>query len=214
MQKKIILFIGVAIAAISIATGAGFTLNDPGEKQETFSLPALDFTYNESNLKLKQNLESQEISMSSPLKLSTISNINEFCTFFENEELQNQVQYCTSTELLDSQGEYLGNIHMIGTRQTPKIVLAVIQSDPFWENLDSVKTVYNTIVKDLVCDCWNDAKPSNIETVADWIEQQRAFHTSATKPTSKSDLSLSGMKLQMELTTNTEGYLWKLLISG
>ena len=213
MEKKILIYIGISIAVISIIASIGLTLNDE-EKQETFSLPELDFGYNESNLKLKQNLESREISMSSPLKLATISNINEFCTFFENDKLQNLVQYCTSTELLDSDGNYLGNIHMVGNRQAPKIVLSVIQSDPFMENIDDVKTVFSTVVKDLVCDCWDDVKPSNIDTVADWVEKQRAFHTSATKPTSKSDLSLSEMQLQLELTTNTEGYLWKLLISG
>jgi hypothetical protein len=214
MQKKIFVYIGIAIIAVSIVTGVGLTLNDDEKQQDTFSLPELEFTYDESNLKLKQNLESHEISMSSPLKLTTISNINEFCTFFENEVLQNQVEYCTSTELLDSEGNYLGNIHMVGNSRTPKIVLVVIQADPFWENLDSVKTVYSTVVEDLVCDCWNEIQPSDIQTVADWVDKQRDFHTSDTKPTSKSNLDLAGMQLQMELTTNTEGYLWKLLISG
>ena len=214
MQKKMFVYIGIAIIAVSIVTGVGLTLNNGGEKQSNFSLPELEFTYNESNLKLKQNLETQEISMSSPLKLTTISNINEFCTFFENEALQNQVEYCTSTELLDSEGNYLGNIHMVGNSRMPKIVLAVIQSDPFWENLDSVKTVYSTVVEDLVCDCWNEVQPSDIQTVAEWVDKQRDFHTSDTKPTSKSILNLSGMQLQMELTTNAQGYLWKLLITG
>lgn len=214
MQKKIFVYIGIAIIAVSIVTGVGLTQNSDEEKQDTFSLPTLEFTYNDSNSKLKENLESQEISMSSPLKLSTISNIREFCTFFENEELQNQVEYCTSTELLDPEGKYLGNIHMVGNSRMPKIVLSVIQSDPFWENLDSVKTVYRTVIEDLVCDCWNEVQPSDIQTVAEWIDKQRNFHTSDTRPTSKSNLNLSGMQLQMELTTNTEGYLWKLLISG
>lgn len=214
MQKKIFVYIGVAIVAISIAVSVGLTFNGTDEKFNTLSLPELEFTYDESNSKLKQNLESQEISMSSPLKLSTISNIKEFCTFFESKELQNQVEYCTSTELLDSEGKYLGNIHMVGNSRMPKIVLAVIQSDPFMENLDSVKTVYSVLIEDLVCDCWNDVKPSDIETVAKWVDKQRDFHTSDTKPTSKSNLNLSGMQLQMELTTNTEGYLWKLLMSG
>ena len=214
MQKKIFLFIGVAIVAISIAAGVGFTLNDGGENLNTLSLPELEFTYNESNSKLKQNLELNEISMSSPIKLVSQKSLNEFCTFFENEDLQNQVEYCTSTELRDSEGNYLGNIHMVGNRQTPKVVLSLIQSDPFWQNLDSVKTVYGVVIEDLVCDCWNEVQPSDIETVDDWIEKQRDFHTSDTKPTSRSNLNLSGMKLQMELTTNNQGYLWKLLITG
>lgn len=214
MQKKIFLFIGIAIVAIAITSGVGFTLSDSNEKLKASSLPALDFTYTDSNISLKQNLEIKEISMSSPVKLVSKPQLNEFCTFFENEELQNQVEYCTSTELRDSEGKYLGNIHMVGTRQMPKIILALIQSDPFLQNLDSVKTVYSVVIEELVCDCWDDIKPSDIQTIAEWVDKQRDFHTSDTKPTSKSHLTLSGMQLQMELTTNTQGYLWKLLISG
>lgn len=214
MQKKIFLFIGVTIAALSIAVSVGLTMNVSTEKFNTLSLPELEFTYDESNLTLKQDLGAQEISMSSPIKLVSKSNLNEFCTFFENDDLQNQVEYCTSTELRDSEGTYLGNIHMVGTRQMPKIVLALIQSDPFMQNLDSVKTVYSVVIEDLVCDCWNEVHPSGIQTIAEWVDKQRDFHASDKKPTSKSNLDLSGMQLQMELTTNTQGYLWKLLISG
>ena len=214
MKKKIPIYIGASIAAVAVLATVGFTFTEEENIIEPLSLPELDFTYNDSNLILKQKLESKEISMSSPLKLSTISNINEFCTFFENDQLQNQVQYCTSTELLDSEGNYLGNVHMVGSRQMPKIVLTVLQSNPFMENLDDVKIVYGTVIENLVCDCWNEVKPSDLETVSAWIDKQREFHTSGSKPTSKSNLNLSGMQLQMELTTNTQGYLWKLLISG
>ncbi len=214
MKKKIFLYIGIAIVVISVVASASLISNDGDEKFNTLSLPELEFTYDDSNSKLKQKLEFFDILMSSPIKLINRNYLEEFCTFFENEELQNQVDYCTSTELRDSEGKYLGNIHMVGSRQMPKIILALIQTDPFWQNLDDVKTVYNVVIEDLVCDCWNEVQPGDIQTIAGWIDKQRDFHTSDTKPTSKSNLSLSGMQLQMELTTNTEGYLWKLLISG
>ncbi len=214
MKKKIFLYIGIAIVAISIVASVSLISNDGDEKFNTLSLPELEFTYDDSNSKLKQNLEFFDISMSSPIKLINRNYLKEFCTFFENEDLQKHVEYCTSTELRDSEGKYLGNIHMVGSRQMPKIILALIQTDPFMQNLDDVKTVYTIVIEDLVCDCWNEVQPSDIETVAGWVDKQRDFHTGDTKPTSKSNLSLSGMQLQMELTTNTEGYLWKLLISG
>jgi len=214
VQKKIFLYIGIAIVAISVVASVSLITNDDDEKFNTFSLPELEFTYDDSNSKLKEKLAIFDVSMSSPIKLINRNYLEEYCTFFENEELQNQVDYCTSTELRDSEGKYLGNIHMVGSRQMPKIILALIQTDPFWQNLDDVKTVYNVVIDDLVCDCWNEVQPGDIESVAGWVDKQRDFHTSDTKPTSKSNLSLSGMQLQMELTTNTEGYLWKLLISG
>ena len=214
MKKKIFLYIGIAIVAISIVASVSLISNDGDEKFNTLSLPELEFTYDDSNSKLKEKLAIFDVSMSSPITLINRNYLKEYCTFFENEELQNQVDYCTSTELRDSEGKYLGNIHMVGSRQMPKIILALIQTDPFWKNLDDVKTVYNVVIEDLVCNCWNEVQPGDIQTVAEWIDKQRDFHTSDTKPTSKSNLSLSGMQLQMELTTNTEGYLWKLLISG
>jgi len=214
VKKKIFLYIGIAIVAISVVASVSLISNDGNEKFNTLSLPELEFSYDESNSKLQQKLGFLDISMSSPIKLINRNYLEEFCTFFENEDLQNQVDYCTSTELGDSEGKYLGNIHMVGSRQMPKIILALIQTDPFWQNLDDVKTVYTVVIEDLVCDCWNEVQPGDIETVAAWVDKQRDFHTSDTKPTSKSNLSLSGMQLQMELTTNTEGYLWKLLISG
>ena len=214
MKKKIFLYIGISIVSISIVASVSLILNDEDKKFNTLSLPELEFTYDDSNSKLKEKLEFFDISMSKPIKLINRNYLEEFCTFFENEDLQNQVDYCTSTELRDSEGKYLGNIHMVGSRQMPKIILALIQTGPFMQNLDDVKTVYNVVIEDLVCDCWNEVQPGDIETVAGWVDKQRDFHTSDTKPTSKSNLSLSGMQLQMELTTNTEGYLWKLLISG
>jgi len=214
VKKKIFLYIGIAIVAISVVASVSLISNDGNEKFNTLSLPELEFTYDDSNSKLKQKLEFFDISMSSPIKLINRNYLEEYCTFFENDDLQNQVDYCTSTELRDSEGKYLGNIHMVGSRQMPKIILALIQTDPFMQNLDDVKTVFNVVIEDLVCDCWNEVQPGDIETVERWVDKQRDFHTSDTKPTSKSNLSLSGMQLQMELTTNTEGYLWKLLISG
>jgi hypothetical protein len=96
----------------------------------------------------------------------------------------------------------------------PKIVLVVIQTNPFMQNIEQIKLVFEQAIDDLVCNCWEDFEPSEIKTVSDWVEKQRAFHTSDTRPTSTSSLKLTDKNLQLELSTNAEGYLWKLLISG
>jgi hypothetical protein len=202
------------VAVLAIAVSLSFSLFNNDSELIPESLPELKFTYLESNAKLKESLASHGISMSSPVKLSTIKDIEKFCSFFADKNKQDQVDYCTSTELRDSDGEFLGNIHMVGSRNMPKIVLVLIQTDPFMQDLDEIKSVYDIVIENLVCDCWEDVKPSEIETVSDWVDRQKDFHTSDVKPTSKSNLSIMGMSLQMELTTNTEGYLWKLLISG
>ena len=214
MHKKKFLYIGISVAVLALAVSLSFSLFNNDAELITESLPELKFTYIESNAKLKESLASHGISMSSPVKLSTIKDIEKFCSFFADKNKQDQVDYCTSTELRDSDGEFLGNIHMVGSRNMPKIVLVLIQTDPFMQDLDEIKSVYDVVIETLVCNCWEDVKPSEIETVSDWVDRQKDFHTSDVKPTSKSNLSIMGMSLQMELTTNTEGYLWKLLISG
>jgi hypothetical protein len=214
VHKKKFLYIGISVAVLAIAVSLSFSLFNNDSELIPESLPELKFTYLESNAKLKESLASHGISMSSPVKLSTIKDIEKFCSFFADKNKQDQVDYCTSTELRDSDGEFLGNIHMVGSRNMPKIVLVLIQTDPFMQDLDEIKSVYDVVIENLVCNCWEDVKPSEIETVSDWVDRQKDFHTSDVKPTSKSNLSIMGMSLQMELTTNTEGYLWKLLISG
>jgi len=214
VHKKKFLYIGISVAVLALAVSLSFSLFNNDAELITESLPELKFTYIESNAKLKESLASHGISMSSPVKLSTIKDIEKFCSFFADKNKQDQVDYCTSTELRDSDGEFLGNIHMVGSRNMPKIVLVLIQTDPFMQDLDEIKSVYDVVIETLVCNCWEDVKPSEIETVSDWVDRQKDFHTSDVKPTSKSNLSIMGMSLQMELTTNTEGYLWKLLISG
>ncbi|MEX2313014.1 MAG: hypothetical protein WD650_03375 [Nitrosopumilaceae archaeon] len=214
MHKKKFLYIGIPVAVLALAVSLSFSLFNNDAELIPETLPELNFTYVDSNAKLKESLALHGISMSSLVKLSTIKDIEKFCSFFADKNKQDQVDYCTSTELRDSDGEFLGNIHMVGSRNMPKIVLVLIQTDPFMQDLDEIKSVYDVVIENLVCNCWEDVKPSEIETVSDWVDRQKDFHTSDVKPTSKSNLSIMGISLQMELTTNTEGYLWKLLISG
>lgn len=212
MNKKKFLYLGIAVAVFAFVVSISFGLSDKNSGINPQSLSEFKFTYLESNAKLKESLTPYDIAMSSPVKLSKISDIEKFCSFFADENIQQQVEYCTSTELHDSNGTFLGNIHMVGSTNMPKIVLVVIQTDPFFQNLDEIKIVYDTVIENLVCNCWEDVKPSQIETVADWVDRMKNFHTSDVKPTSKSDLSIRGINLEMELTTNTQGYLWKLII--
>jgi len=101
---------------------------------------------------------------------------------------------------------------MIGSPELPNLVLVLIQTDPFMSNLPEIKSIFRVVIENLVCNCWEDVKPSSINTIEEWIDRQRDFHSSAIKSTSKSNLSLEGKQLQIEITTNTEGYLWKLFV--
>ncbi len=212
MKKKNYIYIGIGIAIIAIIIPLSMLNFESEPLPETIS--DLDVTYQEANSILRQKLETHGISMSSPINLINKNTLNEFCSFFSDEIKQQKVEFCTSTELLDSEGNYLGNIHMVGSRSMPKIVLAVAQTNPFMENLDQIKLVYEETVDLLVCDCWEDFEPSGFKTVSEWVDKQREFHASDTRPTSASSVDIKNKNLQMELSTNTDGYQWSLVITG
>lgn len=205
MKKKIILLSSMAVL---ISVLAGFLIINFNAVSE----PELSISYVQTNKDLKNLLFDHHISMSSPLKLSGDA-ISQYCTFFANESLQNSIEYCTSTELLDSDGKYLGNIHMVGTSEKPRFVIGVIQVSPLLNNLDETKIVFQTLVDSLVCTCWEEEKPGGFESVSSWIDAANAHHLEAKKTTSKSEISGIAQKgLLLEITTNTEGYLWKFII--
>jgi hypothetical protein len=174
----------------------------------------IDFSYIDSNSLLKSSLASKGISMSSALKLSGGS-IAKYCTFYGDTEKQNSIEYCTSTELKDPDGKFLGNIHMVGSKDYPNAVLGIIQTDPHMSQIDSAKIVYQTMVESLVCDCWQIQKPGNLESVSAWIDIAKSHHLEEKGITSSSKISgLAQKQLFLEVTTNTEGYLWKFIISN
>ena len=210
MNKKF-LYIGAGIAVLIIALVLGLG------KDVEFALeysPELDFQYVSANAKLKENLDIYDISMSTPLEFGKPDLITKYCSFFDDENKQKLVEYCTSTELDDSDGNYLGNIHMVGSPRLPKLVLVLVQADPFVNELPEIKSVFGAVIETLVCKCWEEVKPSNINTINEWIDKHQEFHSSAVQTTSKSTLSLEGKMLQIEITTNTEGYLWKLFVAA
>ncbi|HWP78282.1 MAG: hypothetical protein AB1299_02450 [Thermoproteota archaeon] len=169
--------------------------------------------YIEYNMLLKEKLADKQISMSSPIKLQKQEDIEQYCAFFTNQEMQKLTEYCTSTEITDSSGIFLGNIHMVGSPYEPKIIITLVQTDPQMTQIESVKTIFDTVIRNMVCDCWEEVKPDGMDNVSQWVEGLRRFHQSDTQPHSKSkQLVLESKTVQMELTTNKDGYLWQLFI--
>lgn len=174
----------------------------------------IDLSYTNSNSIMKSSLASKGISMSSPLTFSGGA-IAKYCTFYGDKDKQNSIKYCTSTELKDSKGKFLGNIHMVGSMDSPNAVLGVIQTDPYMSQIDSIKTTYQVMVESLVCNCWQDKKPGNLESVSAWIDVAKSHHLEGKHTTSHSEIGgLAKKQLVLEVTTNTEGYLWKFIITN
>ena len=206
MNKKVLIPV---ISGIVITIIIAVFMIPTSEEAES---ETLSISYTETNKELQSILATNNISMSSALKLNGFS-IEKYCTFFADEAIQNAIKYCTSTELLDSDGQYLGNIHMVGTSGSPKYVIGVIQADPNVSQLNEIKTIYQTMIESLVCDCWEEEKPGGFESVSDWIDAANAHHLEAKRTTSKSEISgLAPKDILLEITTNTEGYLWKFIV--
>ena len=107
MKKIIPIAAGAAVAAIILGLVIFMNTNvEPKAETSTAS------KYIEANSLLKESLGKNQIKMSSPIKLAKPDTISKYCTLFSSPEKQKLVQYCTSTELKDANGAFLGNIHM------------------------------------------------------------------------------------------------------
>lgn len=206
MNKKILIPVISGIAIVIIV--AAFMIPTPNDSETG----TLSVSYTDTNKELQAILATEDVAMSSALKLNGLS-IKEYCTFFADEAKQNAIEYCTSTELLDSEGQFLGNIQMVGLTFEPQYILGVIQADPFMSQLDDIKIIYGTMIENVVCDCWEEEKPGGFESVSAWIDAAKEHHLEAKKVTSKSKVSrLTAEPILLEITTNEEGYLWKFII--
>ena len=69
------------------------------------------------------------------------------------------------------------------------------------------------MIESIVCECWEEKQPGGFESVSSWIDAAKNHHLEAKKITSKSEINgLEQKDILLEITTNTEGYLWKFII--
>jgi len=212
LMNKVVLIPSITIIAIAILFS--YALIPDGDKLISSPSNTLSLSYIDTNKELQYDLDLFDIQMSSPLKLNGFS-IDKYCTFFSDELIQNSIEYCTSTELLNSEGQYLGNIQMVGSNAFPEYVIGVIQSDSSASQLEDIKIIVNSMIESVICDCWDEKKPGNFESVSSWIDAANLHHLENTSVTSKSTINgLNEKPILLEITTNENGYLWKFLITN
>ena len=211
-MNKIVL--ASSIVVIVIALSLSYVLVSDRYDDVSSQSNSLSLSYVDTNKELQNRLQSLDIKMSSPLKLNGFS-IDTYCTFFSDVLVQDSIEYCTSTELLDSKNQYLGNVQMVGSNAFPHYVIGVIQTDSSVSQLEDVKVVVNSMIELIVCDCWNERQPGSFESVALWVDAANSHHLENTSKTSKSTINgLIEKPLLLEITTNENGYLWKFLITN
>ena len=210
-MNKLILFpilLGIAVV-VSISI---FLISDNTSQPQSKPIYEMGFTYYDVE-KIKTSLAKQNISMSAPTAI-TDHTIGQYCTFTDDEHVQKTVVYCTTTAILDSDGEPLGNINMGGTTDGPIMALAIIDASPFLDSReDEVNHVFQTMIETLVCDCWEEQQPGGFESVRAWLNTAEEKYIESSQTTLKSKITgLEQKKLILEITSTGEFYLWILIV--
>jgi hypothetical protein len=216
-SKKYIYFgiIGAAIAVVIIAITQFNTIPmvNQDNQQQSGQIAFLDFSYDEENSDIRSALAIHHINMTRPIQLSSQADVHQYCNFLTDPKKQALVTYCTSTELKDSQG-FLGDVNMLGNQDVPGIVVVAMQSNPMLTNYDDVKTVFGVVVNNTICQCWEKEVPNGYSTLSAMVDKLRDTHLTTKDPTTSTQvLPLGNKHFKIELTTNENGYLWKLLVS-
>ena len=218
MKSKKYVYVGIVAAVAIVSTIIVLTHSNPPQTEQTsptgISAYTLEISYETVNSDLRNTLKSQQINMSNPLRFSTQANINQYCDFLSNKTKQAMIEYCTSTELKDGQGNFLGDINMIGSDIAPVLVIVALQSDHSLSNYNDIKTVFGDVVNETICQCWDKEKPGGYSTLSSMIDAQRDFQMKGNQSSSTTHgVPLGGIHFEIDITTTNQGYVWKLLVA-
>ena len=170
-----------------------------------------DFIYSDID-KIQKILVTKNIFISTPTPI-TDHTVEQYCTFFDDENIQKFVQYCLTTAISDSGGQHLGNLNMGGNPIKPKMALAIIEVPSLDYKLDDSIIIFQTMIDTLVCDCWEEQQPGGFESVSAWINAANQQYDESEQKTLKSKINgLAQKQLVLEITATEESYLWTLIV--
>lgn len=209
MNKLLVIPIVLGIAAV-LALSLSFTTEDSNSK----TIDNVGFTFYDVE-KIKTNLATQNIVMSVPTAITDHTK-DQYCAFFDANNVQKFVEYCTTTAIMNSDGKSIGNINMGGTIDGgPIMAVALVEASPLLDSSeDEVDLIFETMIEILVCDCWQEKKPGNFETVKQWIDAAKE-HFSESDQTTPLKSKVSGLtqkEIILEVSATEKSYLWTLII--
>ena len=208
VNKLIVIPIILGIAAV-----ASYAMLIPEEPSEPLTTPIYDsgFTYYDIE-KIQTSLKQHDIFVSSPTAI-TDHTVSQYCTYFENGLPQN-VQYCTTTAILDSQGKDLGNINMGGDTNSPILAIANIETKTLESNKEDVMAIIETMIESLVCDCWEEEKSDgDVESISAWVELTQKFYLDSNERSITSQVDdLGTVTISLEITPKENSVLQTLII--
>lgn len=202
------LLVGVAVA---IAVSLIYNTEDSSEPQST-AIYDKGFTYYDIET-IQTTLAEKNIVVSTPTAI-TDHTINQYCTYFER-GLPKTVEYCTTTAVLDSQGNTLGNINMGGDTNSPILAIANLETVSLESNQEEVLAIIEALIETLVCDCWEEVKSDNdVESIPVWLETVHTFYYDSGERGIKSQVDdLGDSIILLEITPKENSILQTLIIT-
>ena len=207
MNNKIFLpIIVIIVSAIAI-----FLIPEDTSMPSSENLYQYGFTFYDVE-KINASLSEQNIFMSTPTPV-THHTIGNYCAI--RDDILSKINYCTTTAIQNSDGRSLGNISMGGTPDNPIMAIALVESSPFLDSKSNeIEIVFESMVKSLVCDCWDEKQPGGFESIATWIDaaETKYAESSQTVPLKSTVTGLGNETLILEITYKNDSYLWTLII--
>jgi len=209
-MNKIILI--SLLVVIGIIISASLLLIPNNESAESQSQLIYDdgFTYYDIE-KIQNTLAQQNIFVSSPTAI-TDSTIDQYCTYFQK-GLPRSVEYCTTTVVVNIEGDTIGNINIGGNTQSPILAIANLESATLESNPEETVTIFETMIETLVCDCWDEEKSTDYESPSAWIDDVKKFYYDSGQRSIKSKIdNLADYEIFLEITNNDGSILQTLII--
>jgi hypothetical protein len=208
-QKLFLIPIILGIAAV-ISVSLTFVSEESSESQSP-SIYDGGFTYYDIET-IQTTLAEQNITVSTPVAV-TDHTVSQYCTFFEN-QLRKTVDYCTTTNVLDSEGKTLGNINMGGDTNSPILAIANLETTNLESNRDDVLSVIEVMIETLVCDCWEEEKSDDdLESISAWVDAVYNFYNDSGQRNVKSQVDDLGTSvITLEVTSKENSILRTLII--
>jgi hypothetical protein len=207
MNKLIVIPVIVGIALIVLLSSM---LTNETSDTSTTSIYESGFTYYDIE-QIQDTLAEKNIVVSSPSPI-TDHTISEYCTYFEK-GLPRTVEYCTTTAVMNFEGATLGNINIGGNTQSPVMAVANLETKTLDSNSDEVLAIFETMIETLVCDCWEDEKSGNYDSIAAWLEAAQTFYVDSDGRNIKSKIdNLGDSEILLEITSKENSILQTLII--
>lgn len=208
-MNKLILF-PILIGAIAVILTSFILIpNDTSETKPELVLNT-GFTYYDIET-IQKTLAQKNVTVSTPTAI-TDHTVKQYCTFFDN-GLPRTVDYCTTTAVMDSEGNTLGNINMGGDTNSPIMAVANLETLTLESNREDVFAVFETMIETLVCDCWEEEQSKDFESISAWIDAVQTFYYDSDKRNIKSKIdNLGNAEIFLEITTKDNSVLQTLII--